>query len=120
MRGTLAGVKTTDLENTINLMLVYRNDSFQTNIDRMTIDVVFMAKNKVVFRVNMCYSNFASKILDEQPIKERWIPGFDGDDQTFTDQEFMEKVWYACVQHGYISEDYDIMGKLINTMKIML
>ena len=46
-------------------MLVYRNDSFQTNIDRMTIDVVFMAKNKVVFRVNMCYSNFASKILDE-------------------------------------------------------
>ena len=47
-------------------MLVYRNDSFQTNIDRMTIDVVFMAKNKVVLCVNMCYSNFASKILDEQ------------------------------------------------------
>ena len=82
MRGTSAGVKTTDLENTINLMLVYRNDSFQTNIDSMTIDVVFMAKNKVVFRVNMCYSNFASKILDEQPIEERWIPGFDGDNQT--------------------------------------
>ena len=101
-------------------MSVYRNDSFQTNIDRMTIDVVFMAKNKVVLRVNMCYSNFASKILDEQPIEERWIPDFDGDDQAFTDQEFIEKVWYAYVRHGYISEDYDIMGKLINTMKIML
>ena len=38
----------------------------------------------------------------------------------FTDQKFIEKVWYACVPHGYISERYDVMGKLVDTMKIVL
>ena len=90
----------------------------------MTIDILFIAKNKLVLRVNMCFSNFGRKILDEIPKeeKEKWIFEYDDNDieKTFTDQKFIEKVWYACVQHGYISEGYDVMGKLLDTMKIVL
>ena len=45
---------------------------------------------------------------------------FDADDQTFSEQGFIEKVWYACVRHGYISDDYDIMGKFLDAMKVRL
>ena len=89
----------------------------------MTIDIVFIAKNKLVLGVNMCLSNFERKILDEIPIEEqeKFIFEYDENDieKTFTDQNFIGKVWYACVRHSYISEDYD-MGKLLDTMKIVL
>ena len=90
----------------------------------MTIDILFIAKNKLVLRVNMCFSNFGRKILDEIPKEEqeKWI--FENDDndieKTFTDQKFIEKVWYACARHGYISGRYDVMGKLVDTMRIVL
>ena len=41
-------------------------------------------------------------------------------EKTFTDRKFIEKVWHACVRHGYISGRYDVMGKLVDTMKIVL
>ena len=90
----------------------------------MTIDILFIAKNKLVLRVNMCFSNFGRKILDEIPKEEqeKWIFEYDENDieKAFTDRKFIEKVWYACVRHGYISERYDVMGKLLDTMKIVL
>ena len=102
-------------------MTAHQHDSFH---DRMTIDILFIAKNKLVLRVNMCFSNFERKVLDEIPIEEqeKWIFGYDDNDveKTFTDQKFIEKVWYACVRHGYIAEDYDVMGKLLDTMRIVL
>ena len=54
--------------------------------------------------------------------QEKWVSEFDDHDieKTFTDQWFIEKVWYACVRHCYISEDYDIMRKLQDTIKIIL
>ena len=90
----------------------------------MTIDILFIAKNKLVLRVNMCFTNFGRKILDEIPKEEqeKWIFEYDDNDieKTFTDQKFIEKVWYARVQHGYISGCYDVMGKLVDTMRIVL
>ena len=88
----------------------------------MTVDILFMAKNKLVLRVNMCFSNLHSKIFCELPIEDqkKWIFDFDADDQTFSEQGFIEKVWYACVRHGYILEDYDIMGKFLDAMKVRL
>ena len=88
----------------------------------MTVDILFMTKNKLALRVNMCFSNLHSKIFCELPKEDqkKWIFDFDGDDQIYTDQRFIEKVWYACVRHGYISEDYDIMGKFLDAMKVML
>ena len=77
-----------------------------------------------MLRVNMCFSNFGRKILDEIPKEEqeKWIFEYDDNDieKTFTDRKFIEKVWYACVQHGYISGRYDVMGKLVDTMRIVL
>ena len=88
----------------------------------MAIDILFLAKNKLVLRVNMCFSK--RKILDEIPKEEqeKWIFEYDNNniEKTFTDQKFIEKVWYACVRHGYISEDYDVTGKLLDTMRIVL
>ena len=76
-----------------------------------------------MLRVNMCFSNFGRKIPDEIPIEEqeKWIFEYDENDseKTFTDQKLIEKVWYACAWHSYISEDYDVMGKLLDTMKIV-
>ena len=73
--------------------------------------------------MNMCFSNFGRKILDEIPKKEqeKWILEYDDDiEKTFTDRKFIEKVWYACARHGYISGRYDVMGKLVDTLKIVL
>ena len=80
-----------------------------------------MAKNELVLRLNMCFSSFEYKILDEltEKERERWVPDLD-DDKTFTDQEFIEKVWYACVRQRYISEDYDILGKFLDKMEVIL
>ena len=62
----------------------------------MTIDILFIAKIKLVLRVNMCFSKFERKILDEIPIEEqeKWIFEYDDNDieKTFTDQKFIEKV----------------------------
>ena len=99
----------------------HQHDSFH---DKMTIDILFIAKNKLVLRVNMCFSNFERKVLDEIPIEEQgeWIFGYDdnGAEKTFTGQKFIQKVSYACVRHGYIPEDYGVMGKLLDTMRIVL
>ena len=90
----------------------------------MTIDILFIAKNNLVLCVNMCFSNFGRKILDEIPKEEqeKWIFEYDENDieKTFTDRKFIEKVRYACVRHNYISERYDVMGKLVDTIKIVL
>ena len=89
----------------------------------MTINILFMANDELVLRVNMSFPSFLCKILDELTEEERgkWVPEFDRDEnKTFTDQEFIEKVWYACVRHGYISEDYDIMGKFLDKMEVIV
>ena len=81
-----------------------------------------MAKNKLVVRVNMRFSNLHNKIFCELLIEDqkKWIFHFDADDQTFSEQGFIEKVWYAYVRHGYISEDCDIMGGFLDAMKVRL
>ena len=58
----------------------------------MTIDILFMAKNKLVLRVNMCFSNLHCKIFCELPIEDqkKWIFDFDADDRTFSEQRFVD------------------------------
>ena len=62
----------------------------------------------------------SSEIPKEE--QEKWVVEDDDNDteKTFTDQKFIEKGWYACVRHGYISERYDVMGTLVDTMRIVL
>ena len=92
----------------------------------MTIDLVFIADNKVVARVNMTASSFGNKILDTFTDEELETiapdPKRDDDetaDETYTCTKFIERVWDACVRYGYISNDYDVMGKFLDTLKIV-
>ena len=117
MHGKPTGVERGDFENTIKEYVVHGHDSFRT---KMTIDILFMAKNKLVLRVNMCCSNLESKILGELPIEDQWVPDFNADDRTFTDKDLIEKVWNGCIRHGCISQDYEIIGKFLDEMKIEL
>ena len=80
-----------------------------------------MAENQLVLRINMSFSNFENKILDglSDIEKEKWVPIFDYD-KMFTNIEFIGKVWHAFVSYGYISEDYNVMGKFLDQMKVSL
>ncbi len=82
----------------------------------MTIDILFMAENQLVLRINMSFSNFENKILDvlSDIEKEKWVPIFD-DDKMLTNIEFIGKVWHACVSYGY-----NVMGKFLDQMKVSL
>ena len=90
--------------------------------EEMTIDVLSIQNNKLVLRVNMRCSNLYCKILSDLTDEEfeKWLLDFDvGEDMTLSDTEFIEKVWNACVAHGYISEDY-ILGKFLDKMEIII
>lgn len=86
----------------------------------MTIDVVFLAKNEVVLRINMCVTNFYCKILRELTTEElkKWILTFSGSEKPATDKEFIAKVWCICVHYGYISRDYGVAE--LGTMKLVV
>ena len=91
----------------------------------MAIGIVFMSKNKIVLRINMCFSYFEGKILNEILIEDQGKRIFEYDnnntENTFlTDRKLVEKIWYACTRHGYISEDYNVMGKQVDAMRIEL
>ena len=65
------------------------------------------------------YCKILSDLTDEE--FEKWLPDFDAiEEMTFSDAEFIERVWNACVAHGYISEDYDILGKFLDKMELII
>ena len=72
----------------------------------------------------MCFSNFGRKILDEIPKEEqeKWIFEYDNNniEKTFTDQKFHRESLVRMRSARYISEDYDVTGKLLDTMRIVL
>ena len=76
----------------------------------MTIDVVFMTKNEVVLCITMGVASFYCKSIRELTTEElkKWIPSVSGNEKTYTDKEFIEKVWRICVHYGYILENYDV------------
>jgi hypothetical protein len=75
-----------------------------------------------VYHFNMNLSNFYS-ILDELPRNEQVrnsLPFFFYEDRkTFTDREFIKKMWVACAKHGYISIEGSTMKELIDKMQII-
>ena len=36
--------------------------------------------------------------------------------EIFTDKLFIKKIWNACLEHGYILQDYDILGLWVDKM----
>lgn len=82
----------------------------------------FLLRDNSHFLSNMCRSSFDVKILDEVTEEELETNGFPfyEDDKTVTNQEFIENIWYTSVKHRYISTDYNIMGKFVGKMQIVL
>jgi hypothetical protein len=90
----------------------------------MTITILFFINEELVFRRNVCATDLYDKILDgfsEQELKRHGVPfREDDDDAIITDGDFIEMVWYACVDHGYISEDRVTVGQSVDTMHIVM
>ena len=73
------------------------------NTVTMTIDVVFMAKNKVMLRIIMGVTNFYCKIVRELTTELEVSLR-----KTHTNKKLIQKVWCICVHYGCISENYDV------------
>ena len=88
----------------------------------MTIDILFLEDDKPILRVNIGCSNLYCHIISELTNEEieKWIPNFSvSEDMAFTDPEFIKRVWNLCVQHGYIANDYDILGNFVDKMSFV-
>ena len=68
----------------------------------------------------MGVTDFCCKIIRELTTEElkKWIPSFSSSEKTYTDKEFIEKVWRICIHYGYILENYDVTE--LDTMKFDL
>ena len=67
-----------------------------------------------MLRVNMCVSSFYSKLCEG--ISNEEMDAVITGDEIFTDKSFIKKIWNACLEHGYISRDYDILGLSVDKM----
>ena len=85
----------------------------------MTIDLSFFHKGLLVLRVNMTASSFYDKlcegISDEEMDTVVTVDEETGD-EIFTDKTFIRKIWDACLEHEYISQNYDILGLWMDKM----
>ncbi len=82
----------------------------------MTIDLEFFYDDRIVLRVNMTASNFYDKVCADIPDEDFGdaviVEDEETGDEIFTDKLFVKRVWDGCLKHGYISEDYDILGTM--------
>ena len=88
----------------------------------MTIEIVFLEGNKSVAKVSMTCNNLYNKILSDISDEdyEKWFPDFDAtDEQTVTTKECIVKVCNSCIEHGYISQNFDMLSIFIDTLKII-
>ncbi len=85
----------------------------------MTIDLNFFSSGRIVLRVNMCASNFYSKLcaeISDEEMDAVITEDEETGDEIFTDEVFVRKIWNACLDHGYISRDHDILGLWVDKM----
>ena len=85
----------------------------------MTIDLNFYQKGLLVIRVNMCASSFYDKLcaeITDEELDAVTMKDEETGDEIFTDITFLKKIWNGCLEHGYISRDYDILGLFVDKM----
>ena len=85
----------------------------------MTIDLDFFSKGRIVLRVNMCASSFYDKLcvgISDEEMETVMTEDEETGDEIFMDKLFIKKIWNACLEHGYISQDYDILGLWVDKM----
>ena len=90
----------------------------------MISELVFIQNNNLAISVvRMGCSNLCCKILSELTREEfqRWLPDFSArEDTTSSDPEFIQNVWNMCIMRGYIPEEYEVMSKHIDKIKIIV
>jgi hypothetical protein len=59
------------------------------------------------------------QISADEELERNGFP-FYADVKIVTNPEFVEKVWYACVKHEYISTDFDVLGRFVDTLHIVM
>jgi hypothetical protein len=67
----------------------------------------------------LCVCGFDGVIFEDITDEEvdKWFPN--GEEcKTYDDKKFIDKVWDGCVQWGYISEEYDILGRFLDEIEI--
>ena len=85
----------------------------------MAVGITFSEGDESVARVVLPRSEFTYEIFTDEEY-EKWFPDLDdNDEQTVTDKECIIKVWNYCIEHDYISEDYDILSNFIDKMQIL-
>ncbi len=85
----------------------------------MTIDLNFYQKGRIVIRVNMCASSFYDKLcaeITDEELDAVTTKDEETGDEIFTDITFVKRIWNACLEYGYISRDYDILGLFVDKM----
>ena len=85
----------------------------------MTIDLDFFSEGRIVLRVNMSASSFFDKVCAEISDEEMDVVTTEDEetgDEIVTDKSFIKKIWNACLEHDYISQDYDILGLWVDKM----
>ncbi len=94
-------------------------DHFVTLTMTMTIDLNFFSNGRIVLRVNMCASSFYSKLcvgISDEEMDAVITEDEETGDEIFTDKSFIKKIWNACLEHGYISRDYDTLGLWVDKL----
>ena len=72
-----------------------------------------------MLRVNMCASSFYDKLcvgISDEEMETVMTEDEETGDEIFTDKLFIKKIWNACLEHGYILQDYDILGLWVDKM----
>lgn len=83
--------------------------------------ILFFSNGKFVLQVQMCMYNFNNifdLFTDDQ--KADWFLGseFGYEFKWLTNKELVQKVWFSCVEQGYIQDCYETMGCFVDSMKI--
>ena len=85
----------------------------------MTLDLDFFYNGRIVLRVNMTASSFYDKLcvgISDEEMDAVITEDEQTGDEIFTDKMFIKKIWNACLEHVYISKEYDILGLWVYKM----
>ncbi len=85
----------------------------------MTIHLSFYQKGLLVIRINLCASSFYDKLcarITDEELDAVTTKDKEGGDEIFINRTFIKKIWGACLEHEYVSQNYDFMGFFVDKM----
>ena len=77
-----------------------------------TVYILFFSEDELITRTKMRIINFREKILHGLPVPVEF--------ETYTDKEFIQKMWRACLRHGYVYKCDDILETYLDKIQIII